>query len=696
MANIQGRLEYDGARAGVTSASLAGIAGVAIVLQNTSTGLGLAVLTASDGSYTFTNVPNGSYQVVESYGTPAAFTATADFSNATVMDMLNGGTPPPISFVSGAPEGATNLDDTTRSTRLVTVSGANLTNQDFANGPVLYTPITTILDTSAVVDPTNLFASFDNGTFGSFPAGTTGNTGANPNPYPAIGSAFIYTLPTTGAASAVSPIDGDYTIQNLMNNSHSNTADTWWRVADHTTGTEMGRMMVVNGANPNAVILTEVATVEVDSYYIFTAWILNLCKKIPNYANPAFAVTVTAADGTILYNDTLGNLIPINTEYPEWKQIGTVIYSGENTTLTLQFTSMGPAATGNDFIIDDISLNEISFPVYTPTKSVDHNVIPVGGQVTFTILMQNPTQNPFTNVFFADPVPAGLAFNAGSVIVNGVTMTGADPNVGFVVPDIASGDTLVVSFIATATAIPDPNPTTNTANVAYSYSPVAGGIPTCYKTSTNPVDVEVIAPPVVVVVDTADLGIVKTASTTLVTPNGSLSYNLVVTNNGPNNAVNVIVNDPIPPQLITPAYSVDGGAFAPWTGTYNTGTLAVGDTFTITITATVDPNAMDGTVINTATVKSDTPDPNTDNNTSTVEIPIEPPPIVPPPPPIVPPPVPPRKPKPHVKPLPCLCAPKVHCGYCNCCCNETPCGVCQTRNTVSCWDIVTDFICDHI
>jgi uncharacterized repeat protein (TIGR01451 family) len=495
MASIQGRLQYDAARTGAASTSLPGIANVPIVLQNTDTGLALAVLTAANGSYTFTNVPNGNYQIVEKYGVQTSFAGTADFSNAAVTDIINGGTTPPISFVSTAPAGATNLDATIRNTRLVTVSGANLVNQDFVNGPVLYTPITTMLDEDVVIDNTNLFTEFDNGTFGSFPAGTAGNTGANPNPYAdVIGTDFIYTLPAT---ATVTPNDGYYTIQNLMNNTHSNVVGTWWRIADHTTGNETGRMMVVNGDNPGAVILSANVTVEKNKYYIFTAWILNLCKKYPGFANPEFGVEIYDTDGTELYNSTLGILIPINTEYPEWKQIGTVLNSGNNTELTILFTSMGPAATGNDYVIDDISLNAISFPIYSPAKSVDNDIVAINDTVTFTVTMANPAQNPMTNVFFIDPMPLGLTFNAASVTVNGTAIPDADPNAGFSVPDIMSGEALTVTFTATATITPDPNPTTNTASVSYSYSPVTGGIPDNYTKETNPVNVLIISPDIV-------------------------------------------------------------------------------------------------------------------------------------------------------------------------------------------------------
>ena len=153
-------------------------------------------------------------------------------------------------------------------------------------------------------------------------------------------------------------MDGEYTVQNLMNNSHSNTAGTWWRISDHTAGDETGRMMVVNGANPGAMIFQETVVVQPNTKYRFAIWVLNLCKKL-GYAEPEFDVIIMDPNGNTLYNDHLGAHIPINTDSPEWKQVGTFFNSGETTTITVQLKSTGPAATGNDFAIDDITLNAV-------------------------------------------------------------------------------------------------------------------------------------------------------------------------------------------------------------------------------------------------------------------------------------------------------------------------------------------------
>jgi len=74
MSSISGRLAFDRARTSTYAASMAGIAGVTIALQELSSGLTLTMLTNSTGNYSFTNVPNGNFQLVEVYGVPATST----------------------------------------------------------------------------------------------------------------------------------------------------------------------------------------------------------------------------------------------------------------------------------------------------------------------------------------------------------------------------------------------------------------------------------------------------------------------------------------------------------------------------------------------------------------------------------------------------------------------------------------------
>lgn len=605
MATVSGRVVFDRNRSATINSGDSGIAGVAVVLQNIADNHRLVVLTDNNGNYTFLNVPNGSYRIVESFGTPGGVPTPGNFANAA-PGAVPVGINPPISAVENPPVGATNLDSLTPDTLFVTVACMNLVNQNFLNGPVIYTPIADILDPCAIVSGNNLIMAADHGTFGIFPAGTPANTGVPEEPYPGVTPDFTYVLPNP---EIFAPLGGEYTVQNIMTNSMSAAIGAWWRIADHTRGNETGRMMIVNGFNPGAVFFRDVIMVKPETNYLFTAWILNLFK-VTGFPNPELGVRILDMEGNILDSATLGILIPVNTNAPEWKQIGSVINSQDNTRLTVEFLSEGPEVIGNDYAIDDISFNEIMVPQFIPVKTVSRPTVSLGETIQYTVTLHNGCTQPLTDVFFRDIVPNGLTFVPGSVIVNGMLMPNANPEIGFFLPDIFGGETAEVIFSVRAEFIPPQNPILNRADITYFYTPVEGGIPLLNTVTSNEVAVSVVVE--------ADISVVKTATPTSVNPGSVLTYHITVKNAGPSSAVNVRLTDVIPPQIMGAEFSLNNGvSFMPWPGSISLGTMAAGETIIVLIRGTVRQGTT-GNIVNTAVVVSDTPDPNPNNNFSTV------------------------------------------------------------------------------
>ena len=398
-------------------------------------------------------------------------------------------------------------------------------------------------------------------------------------------------------------------MQNIMNNALSEAIGAWWRIADHTAGNETGRMMVVNGSDPGAVFFRDTVTVQANTNYLFTAWILNLFK-VTGYPNPELGVRILNPEGDVLYSATLGALIPVNTNAPEWKQIGTALNSRNNTSLTVEFLSEGPEVIGNDYAIDDVSFNEILVREFIPVKTASTSTASVGEVIDYTVTLTNTCSNPLTDVFFRDAVPAGLVFVPGSVLVNGNQVQTANPNTGFTLPDIPGGGMATVRFSVLAESIPAQNPTVNNAGISYSYTPVEGGIPGEFEVTSNEV-------PVLVEGMLADVSVVKTASGSA-RPGEALTYTVTVSIAGPSEAENVVLTDPVPGSLTGVEFSSDGGTvFNPWTGSLNLGVLAAGSSRTILIRGTVMAEAA-GRIVNTARVVSSTPDPRPENNVSTV------------------------------------------------------------------------------
>ncbi|MBZ0596231.1 DUF11 domain-containing protein, partial [Clostridioides difficile] len=605
MATVSGQIVFDRNRSATIDSGDSGIANIPVVLQDIATGVRLVVLTDASGNYVFTNVPNGNYRIVEAFGTTGGVPTPGNFATAIV-----GPVPiaemPPISSVTNPPIGSTNLDGTTPNTLLITVAGSDIINQNILNGPVIYTPIENILDSCVSVSNINLITDADNGTFGFFPPGTPSNTGPEIEPYPNVTPDFTYVVPDP---TKFTPLDGEYTVQNIMTNAMSNVIGAWWRIADHTTGNETGRMMVVNGFNPGAVFFKSTVQVTPNTNYLFSTWILNLFK-VTGYPPPQLGVRIFDQNNNILYQATLGAQIPVNTNAPEWKEVGTVINSQNNNQLTVEFFSEGESAIGNDYAIDDVSLREIAVPTFTPIKTSNTETANVGDIITYTVTLDNTCDSPLTNVFFRDLIPNGLEFIPGTVTVDGVSVPGVDPNTGFPLPDIGGGIGVEVTFDVVVESIPNPNPTNNIATIDYSYTPVEGGIPNDFSVDSNPVPVEVIS---------ADVEVTKLSEPTIVNPGEELIYTIKVVNNGPFPSENVVLTDDVPASIINPEYSLDGGVtFQPWTGSLNIGTLEVGETRVIIIRGIVNPSTV-GIITNTAVVSSTTADPNLNNNTSTIE-----------------------------------------------------------------------------
>lgn len=129
----------------------------------------------------------------------------------------------------------------------------------------------------------------------------------------------------------------------------------------------------------------------------------------------------------------------------------------------------------------------------------------------------------------------------------------------------------------------------------------------------------------------ADLAITKTDSPDPVVAGTNLTYVILVQNNGPSAATNVVVKDTLPGQVsivsaISTAGTCNGGIpgnpLQPMICTI--GSLATGGSATITLVVLVSPGAPNGTIlVNNATVQSDTQDTNNANNsassTSTVQ-----------------------------------------------------------------------------
>ncbi|MGC8865162.1 MAG: LruC domain-containing protein [Bacteroidales bacterium] len=201
-----------------------------------------------------------------------------------------------------------------------------------------------------------------------------------------------------------------------------------------------------------------------------------------------------------------------------------------------------------------------------------------------------------------------------SYITGGVAVTNVLSN------DLYNGQPLNPNnFYLTLVNSPHPGITLNTSNGQVSVAP---GTPAgnytlnyqiCNKNASSDCDVA----DVFVKVLGADLQISKTANVSQITAGQNIQYTLTVTNNGPTEAYDVIVNDQLPSGLTVVSAVPSTGTWA--APNWNLGTLNSQASATLTITASI-ANSFSGNLVNSATVSSTTPDPNSTNNNSSVTV----------------------------------------------------------------------------
>ncbi|GIX00173.1 MAG: hypothetical protein KatS3mg111_3505 [Pirellulaceae bacterium] len=249
------------------------------------------------------------------------------------------------------------------------------------------------------------------------------------------------------------------------------------------------------------------------------------------------------------------------------------------------------------------------------TKTDDTDPVNRGDQLTYTLQVTNAGPSTATNVEIVDTLPAGVTF----VSATGGTVTppsGGSSDVTINVGNLAAGANAVVT-ITVAVDQSAANSVENTAIVRSDES--TAGFDT--DTSNNSVSEST------AVQSTSDLTITKVDSADPVIAGNSFTYTITVTNNGPSDAANTVVIDDIPDGIqITSATASAGTVTIPTSAqdtdptnsddlTVNLGTVADGDTVTITVNATVLPGTR-GDLTNTVSVTSDSIESNSADNSA--------------------------------------------------------------------------------
>ena len=281
-------------------------------------------------------------------------------------------------------------------------------------------------------------------------------------------------------------------------------------------------------------------------------------------------------------------------------------------TITAQVTSAGlpqvtntATITGNEF--DPQLTNNTSVVSVTPqlsdlvvTKTVNNGAQQVGSNVVFTIVARNDGPTANTGVVVNDALPAGLNY-VSHVATFGTYAPGSGV---WTIGNLAVGQQYSLTITATVTSAAIPT-VVNTATIGGNvFDPNLANNTSSVSVSPN---------------QAVDLGIVKTANNTTPLLGANITFSLVVTNYGPQNATGVVANDLLPAGLVYVSHSTAAGTYTPGTGLWAIGNLANGASVTLTITATVTQAAVPS-VTNVGIVSGSQSDPNLSNNTDSETI----------------------------------------------------------------------------
>jgi len=340
---------------------------------------------------------------------------------------------------------------------------------------------------------------------------------------------------------------------------------------------------------------------------------------------PSDATNVVIADATPAGLVFVGNAGACTTAYP--CSIGTLA-NGASATITTTYSVPADYSGASPIVNTAIVSSDTPDPDPTNNQGSAQTgvgpgnanlaitktgpaAIASGGAISYTLLIVNNGPSPANGASYSDMVPAGISGitatcageQGGAACVTQPTVTGN--TVAGTIGTLPSSGSVLIEINGTAPQ--GPLALSNTATV----TPPPGVNDPDPNDNHDTVDTSVGTP-------MADLVVEKTGPASA-TPGSQVTYTLTVSNHGPEDAINVSLDDPTPPGLGFVSASTPCAAGFPC----NLGTLPSGASTIVTVTFAVDAGAA-GNIVNTASAGSDTPDPDPANNEDTVTTPVVP------------------------------------------------------------------------
>ena len=246
------------------------------------------------------------------------------------------------------------------------------------------------------------------------------------------------------------------------------------------------------------------------------------------------------------------------------------------------------------------------------TKTVAPDTLVAGEAFMYTLTPTNGGESTASDTVVTDVLPDGLTPTSAQTSAGSCAITGqrVSCEVGDVVPELFQdflGGAVTIVITGTVDSDAPVGPITNRATID-SPTPDPGQVPNEASLTTN-------------VVRRAGLSITKLADRPTVPAGGTVGYNLVVTNSGPSTAAGVVVTDALPTSVTLDTSATDARCL-PATSplTCALGSVPAGQSRTVRVVGTLDPDLAAGTLSNSAAVSSTTPDQDDTDNTSMASI----------------------------------------------------------------------------
>jgi uncharacterized repeat protein (TIGR01451 family) len=332
--------------------------------------------------------------------------------------------------------------------------------------------------------------------------------------------------------------------------------------------------------------------------------VLNSRQPKDQFSNDAFVSKLTPNGAAFVYSTFLGGSGTDSGQGIAADGSGNAYVVGF--TASTNFPTSIPIQPDYGGSTDAFIVKLLPAPDLALTMSDSPDPVSLGGNLTYTITVNNKGEAGATGITLTDTLPAGATF------VSAVPSQGTCNGTSTITCSLGS---LNSNSNATVTVTIKPPAVTSINNAA---SVVANEVETSTSNNSASETTQVVF---------ADLNIENSTGNDLVAPGTTVAYFVSVQNKSGSTATNVSVTEALPTGANFVSCSAVGGTCG-GTGNNRTvtfPTLAVGASAGATILATADNALLEGTVLNaTATVTSTVPDPDNSNNSSNASLTINP------------------------------------------------------------------------